>query len=274
LAARYVEYGFYGDPGRSPRIALFVSPHLDDAAFSCGGAMALLAEKGWYTVLATVFTRSMPDPTGFALECQLDKGLSAEVDYMALRREEDRLFAERAGVGAVAWLDLPEAPHRGYDSSSALFSGLLTGDDVWRRISEHLVRFLETWKPAVVFVPQALGAHADHIQVVRAVSSVLDPPGNVVWYRDTPYAARDPLVRASPLLPDDLAEMSVDVSFSLETKLYACAAYATQLGFQFGGEQHMRETLASFAAAEACRLDAPSTVAEALLVVPGSPVPK
>ena len=44
---------------------------------------------------------------------------------MALRCEEDRLFAWRAGVGGVAWPNLPEAPHRGYGAVPALFSGVL-----------------------------------------------------------------------------------------------------------------------------------------------------
>ena len=68
------------------RTALALSPHLDDAAFSAGGTLHALARAGWRVVVATVFTRSVPDPQGFALACQLDKGLDASVDYMALRR--------------------------------------------------------------------------------------------------------------------------------------------------------------------------------------------
>lgn len=257
-----------------PNTALFVSPHLDDAAFSCGGTMALLAERGWRTVLATVFTRSVRSPTGFALECQLDKGLPPDVDYMALRREEDRLFAQRARVGAVIWLDLPEAPHRGYGSAPALFSGVLEGDEIWRAAAGHLLGLLEAWKPDVVFAPQALGAHADHLQVVRAVRELHDlVPPEVVWYRDTPYAARQPEARPAPLLPDDLTETAADVTQTLDTKLHACAAYATQLGFQFGGEGGMRELLTHFAADEARRLGSPNLAAETFLLLPSLDAP-
>ena len=65
--------------GDAPRVdddrptALFLSPHLDDVAFSCGGTAAALGRAGWRLVVATVFTASMPAPTGFALACQLDK---------------------------------------------------------------------------------------------------------------------------------------------------------------------------------------------------------
>ena len=47
--------------------ALALSPHLDDAAFSCGGLLATLAESGWRVVMATLFTGSVPDPQGFAV---------------------------------------------------------------------------------------------------------------------------------------------------------------------------------------------------------------
>jgi len=55
--------------------AVAISPHLDDAAFSAGGTIAMLADKGWAVTVVTVFTASVPQPQGFALACQLDKGL-------------------------------------------------------------------------------------------------------------------------------------------------------------------------------------------------------
>ena len=79
--------------------ALALSPHLDDAAFSCGGTLARLARGGARVVVATPFTATVPDPTGFALACQLDKGLGAHVDYMALRRAEDVSAVEHLGAG-------------------------------------------------------------------------------------------------------------------------------------------------------------------------------
>ena len=54
-----------------------------------GGTMAKLAGEGWKTILCTVFTKSVFNPQGFALDCQLDKNLAPEVDYMKLRRAED-----------------------------------------------------------------------------------------------------------------------------------------------------------------------------------------
>ena len=85
------------------RTALFVAPHLDDVVFSCGGTLAALADQGWRTVMVTAFTQSIVPAEGFALACQLDKGLAPDVDYMALRRAEDREWAWGGGrfAGAV-----------------------------------------------------------------------------------------------------------------------------------------------------------------------------
>lgn len=230
--------------------ALFISPHLDDAVFSCGGTLARLSAGGWRIVLATVFTRSVPNPTGFALECQLDKGLPAETDYMALRREEDRLAAGRASVDETLWLGHPESPHRGYESAPALFEEVHPTDDIWAKISEDLLALVSRHKPEAVFAPQALGGHVDHRHVVRAALESV-PLEQTFWYRDLPYAIRNPDARPSPLLPADLAETSVDISGSLDTKLAAAAAYTTQNGFQFGGEEQLRTSLSQFARNEA-----------------------
>ena len=46
------------------RTALLLSPHFDDAAFSCGGTAATLAASGWDVVVATAFTRSVHPATG------------------------------------------------------------------------------------------------------------------------------------------------------------------------------------------------------------------
>lgn len=248
---------------------LFLSPHLDDVAFSCGAAFAALAARGWGAHLATVFTRSVPDPRGFALTCQTDKGLAPEVDYMALRRAEDAAAARALSAASVRWLDHPEAPHRGYESAPALFAGVHAADrDAWRPVAADLAALVGELDPALVFAPQAIGGHADHRHVVRAVADLARRRGGagrplaVAWYRDAPYIIRHP----GALAPDPLGDPDAphaDVALraggaALAAKLDACAAYGSQLGFQFGGEPAMRAALTQLAAAEAARTGAPA----------------
>ena len=211
-----------------------VSPHLDDAAFSVGGTLAALAAAGHQVTVLTCFTASVPDPAGFALACQLDKGLSADVDYMALRRDEDAAAMAVLGVTPVH-LAFPEAPHRGYAIAADLFAGVHEVDDVWRDLAAELSGHdADLW-----LAPQALGAHVDHLQALRAVAA-LDRP--VLWWRDSPYVLRDPGAVPGPDLPDGLARVTPPQD--LDRRADACACYATQLGFQFGGVEPMRAALA------------------------------
>ncbi len=247
--------------------ALFLSPHLDDVAFSCGGTFRHLAARGWRASLCTVFTRSVPDPQGFALACQHDKGLGPEVDYMALRRAEDAEAGRRLGAAETIWLDLPEAPHRGYHAAPALFGGFAPQDDIEPALRAALAPLLA--RHDLVFAPQGVGNHVDHRRVRDAVAASA-AASRTVWYRDTPYALRHPEARpdaaaALPALPEVAAAFAGN---ALAAKLAACAAYASQLGFQFGGEVAMRGCLRRFARAEAARLGSTAELAEAMLVSP------
>lgn len=231
--------------------ALALSPHLDDAVFSCGGVLAGLADTGWHVCMATAFTRSIHPASGFALACQLDKGLSPDVDYMALRRAEDREAAAILGIGDLRHLDLPEAPHRGYESAPALFGTLQEGDEIWRPLAGLVADLLDEMRPDIVFAPQGLGGHVDHRQAIRALLAVT-PAGRVAWYRDTPYAIRAPDAAPDPALPPLPASAIPLSDRQLNRKIAAACAYHSQVGFQFGGPEAVGAALCRFATAEGC----------------------
>ncbi|GAC1305715.1 MAG: PIG-L family deacetylase [Vulcanimicrobiaceae bacterium] len=236
--------------------ALFLSPHLDDVAFSCGATLYAFAARGWTTTLSTIFTRSIARPAGFALRCQLDKGLAPEIDYLALRRSEDDVAARLLGVARVVRGDLPEAPHRGYHDAAGLFGAYAAAD----AIAPELVGYLAPQLRAcdLVFAPQALGGHVDHRRVrdaVRTIASAATRRAEIVWYRDAPYVLREPdavpeaaLAAGAPLA----FGVAIDAR-ALAAKLEAAAAYASQIPFQFGTEAKMRDVLHAFARDEGAR---------------------
>lgn len=135
---------------------------------------------------------------------------------MALRRAEDERAAEVLGVDEVVHVGLPEAPHRGYDSAAALFGPVRPGDAVE----------LDLPDADLVYVPQGIGGHVDHLLVIEATRPVATHA-----YRDLPYGLRTTAGDGEVVVPT-------------ARKLDACAAYASQLGFQFGGEGAMRDALA------------------------------
>ena len=183
--------------------ALALSPHLDDAAFSAGGLLTTLAAGGWRVVMATIFTQSVPAPQGFALACQLDKGLDPDTDYMALRRDEDDAAAAALGLAAPRHLPFREAPHRGYASAPELFADLRADDAIDRAIAPALADLIAAEAPDLLLAPQAVGGHVDHVQVVRALRSVA-PAVPILWWRDFPYTVREatPKEPLAPLFAD------------------------------------------------------------------------
>ena len=238
----------------SETFALFISPHLDDVAFSCGGTLAKLLRANRTAIVCTIFTASVDDPRGFALRCQTDKGLAPGIDYMLLRRAEDAEFARAIGGANLCHLAFREAPHRGYESAAELFAGERTDDEVWREIADELKRLARESNPRIVFAPQGLGNHVDHLQTIRAVCAA-DFRAPVVWYRDTPYAIRDADAAPAPLLPDDLSELAIGIDEVIDAKIDGCIAYTTQIGFQFGGAETLREKLFGFHRREAATND-------------------
>ena len=196
--------------------------------------------------MATCFTQAVLPATGFALACQLDKGLAPEVDYMALRRAEDRDAAAILGVADLRWLDLPEAPHRGYAAASELFGAVRDDDAIWRPLADALAALIAERRPAQIFAPQGLGGHVDHRQAIRAVEAVADGIP-VAWYRDTPYAIRNPQARPFVDAPDAGA---APIAPQLDRKIRAACAYRSQIGFQFGGPAATGDALRAFAASE------------------------
>jgi len=217
------------------RTALALSPHLDDAAFSCGGTLAMLADAGWRVVVATLFTASVPDPQGFALACQLDKGLGPEVDYMALRRAEDADAMAALGAEPV-WLPFREAPHRGYGSARELFGAAQDDDGIVDALASAIRDLVSAYGPDQILAPQAVGGHVDHVQVVRALEQAgVDAP--VLRWRDFPYDVRadapsEPFAARYAGLPRVEIRPS---PAALARRRAASLAYRSQVGFQFGG---------------------------------------
>lgn len=207
-----------------------VSPHLDDAAFSAGGTLAAHARDGWRVTIVTCFAGNVARPAGFALACQLDKGLAPDVDYMALRRAEDRAACAVIGAEPVH-LPFLEAPHRGYGDAAALFDPARAGDDVAARLAPVLATLVGG--ADLVLGPLALGDHVDH----RAVRAALAEVGPLLLWEDWPYLDR----AAAPATP--ARTLSLDAELKAR-RLAMCASFESQLGFQFGGRAGLDARLA------------------------------
>lgn len=223
---------------------LVLSPHLDDAAFSIGPLLAKIKNK-YKIIVGTAFTKTELTLTDFALACQLDKGLSKEVDYMALRRKEDIDWSNTIGAEAVHGL-LAEAPHRGYNTAQSLFGSIQSKDDIEIRLVMWLKQLMITHDPMLILCPLAVGHHVDHVWVKNMVTKINKYKIPIFFFKDQPYAST--LLRFNEhdyLIDDDeWYEVMANVSKVEATMaLKAAKAYVSQIQFQFKNDCLMDQTL-------------------------------
>lgn len=210
--------------------AIFVSPHFDDVALSCGGMAAWLARHG-QVVVVTVFAAQPPTALNQFAEFQHQRwGIGpAAVD---LRGREDIAAMNVLGV-EHRWLDFPDAIYRGdlYLSDDDLFGPVKPGDHACSHaVREALADLIQTWKAQRVYLPLAIGGHVDH-QICREVGFPLAEQGIPIWfYEDFPYALASGAVEAAVVsATQPLVSEIVDVTSTFEQRLAAIACYASQI---------------------------------------------
>lgn len=236
--------------------AIFLSPHFDDIALSCGGTAARLSRQGVRCVGVTVCAAPAPNEelseyAQFQHGRWQEAGGSEQKSINEVRREEERAALRLLGVEPV-WLDVPDAPYRRssagetfYNSDEQLFGKVALEErrllvpriaaEVRRVAAEHG----DERGRVRVFAPLGLGHHVDH-QLVFWAARRLGPRFGVLYYEDFPYAAVEGAMEsrlqelnlpAQPLITpiDDL----------IGVKIAAISRYKSQLDVLFGSSSVM-----------------------------------
>ena len=155
---------------------LVVSPHLDDAVFSCAG---FLAAAPGSTVL-TVFAGVPADAEATATEWDRRCGFANAAAAMQARRAEDRSALALLGARPI-WFDLLDSQY------AAPASDNNENDALLRALTTALAPFAGY---TTVLIPLGL-FHADHLRVHRACRAALgaSATANVFAYEDAIYRA-------------------------------------------------------------------------------------
>jgi LmbE family N-acetylglucosaminyl deacetylase len=221
--------------------SLFVQPHFDDVAFSCGGMVALAAERGERPVVLTLFAQgSVPGAPLTDLARELHESWGQGESAIAARQEEDRAACRILGA-TPCWLSQADAIYRGsrYPRAIDLFAEIHEDD---RTVVDDLARELaDAWrasKQATIHLPLGVGHHVDH-QVAHLLGEHLERSGAAVcYYEDLPYAlVHGSVERRLTAIARPLESRDVDVGAQLDRKVSAIRAYASQLAnlsAQFG----------------------------------------
>jgi LmbE family N-acetylglucosaminyl deacetylase len=229
---------------------LFLSPHLDDAALSCGGAIHRWAAAGESVLVASVMTGDPPDDdfSAFAAYQHTQWDLPPQQAY-TIRRSEDRaaLGILGASVAHLAFVDCiyrrgPEGAY--YNSDDAIFGAVHPDDaELVHDLGQQFAMLTaEHPNDLTVYVPLGLGGHVDHQLVRRAAEAWLDT--RLVYYEDYPYTEKaDPAVDPAELAPCLIPLDEDDVAARIE----AVACYHSQIGVLFGSHEEMVSRIRTYA---------------------------
>jgi LmbE family N-acetylglucosaminyl deacetylase len=241
------------EPGIRP---IYLSPHLDDAALSCGGLIHQQAQQGMRPVVITCFAGA-PDYTAlspFAAEQHHSWGQPS--DPIGQRRREDASAMTCLGAEYEHW-SYPDCIYRHhatsgellYASEAAIFGELHHQDQGLR--DELVARLRVSFPSAGVrfYSPLTVGHHVDHQLVFQASVQLHQHGYSVQYYEDYPYA------QSSTNLSEALSSWAVPpVSMvqmldgkDLQAKISAIGLYASQLGVLFGDEASMVAKVTSYA---------------------------
>jgi LmbE family N-acetylglucosaminyl deacetylase len=235
---------------------IFLSPHLDDAVFSCGGLIYQYQQLGTRAIVITACAGS-PGTALSAFARQYHALWGNLADPVASRRAEDREVLE--SLSAVVYhLDTPDSIYRSsvlgfqYPDEKSLFSAP-AADEVetlpkqWLESIEQLGYRAEG---SIVYAPLAAGGHVDH-QLVRLLGLLMRENRWVVkFYEDFPHAEGPGL---SAVL-NGRNWQSETLRIDVKVKILAMSGYRSQIPFIFGDDAAMAERVRQFTAERALEI--------------------
>jgi LmbE family N-acetylglucosaminyl deacetylase len=245
----------FDDISRSHR-HIFLSPHFDDAVYSCGGTIGVQVSDGLRPLVITVFGGSPTTPiefSPFAAETHRQMGFHQDaLAAVAARRREDAAALNYLRADYL-WLDYPDAIYRGtppyYTSGRQLVGGEVHPGDLWidKELAQNLVALHERLPDTVWYAPLAVGGHVDHQLVCSAADRLIQRGANVKLYEDFPYVTNNGALEAR--LKDfggTLEPALVEMSEMLPLRLEAAAMYASQIDLNFENKASLLKSMETY----------------------------
>ncbi len=236
---------------------IYLSPHLDDAAFSCGGSIGLQTSCGLHVLVITAFAgvpQESQQPSNFASQMHQEGGLPASPhEAVKARRREDKEAISTLGADTF-WLDHLDAIYRGnppyYQNDEALFGQINQNDFILdEQLGAFLLEIYHRARLATFYVPLGVGHHVDHQLCCSAGDRLAQQGANVKFYEDFPYVATPGALETRRReLGSGLEAELVEVSGTLRLKEEALACYKSQISLLFGSPDRMQRSLEDYMA--------------------------
>ncbi|MBK9943786.1 MAG: PIG-L family deacetylase [Kouleothrix sp.] len=202
------------------RVAMVIVAHPDDAEFGCAGTVAGWVREGWdvYYVICTDASGGGPDEA-------TDVGAAARQATIDTRKAEQRAAGQVLGLKDIIFLDRPDGQLQPTIDLRRDLVRLMRRYRPARVICQSPER---TWKPAY-----PIGRyHPDHLAAGEATMAAIYPACQNPWDFPEllgegllPHKVRELYVMGAPEL-----NHAVDISATIDLKLAALAAHASQVG--------------------------------------------
>lgn len=231
----------------------YLSPHLDDAVFSCGGQIHRANQAGESVCVVSIFTADEPSSEMLTYDARclhLLWGLLTGV--YAERRSEDAKACHQLSATALHLGFKDCIYRRDDDSGTALYSlNSLTNGEIRSPDAELLRRIIAAFRklPYAETVVAPVGLHSGHVDhmLVRIAAEIVFQSGTrLLYYEDLPYACDVDLVSRLTEYSQWESEVYPLSKDNLEAKLFAVEAYQSQLFDVFRGK-NAREVLSEYA---------------------------
>ncbi len=235
---------------------IYLSPHLDDAVFSCGGRIAQQTRAGERVLVVTVCAGDPPPGPLSGLARALHERWALPQSAPEARRLEDMDALGRLDAGAIH-LALPDCIYRKaapngpalYNSEDAIF-GPLHPRDWWLSLdlAARLAEFGPVAPRAHLYFPLGIGGHVDHQLTWRLADDWAGAHAHVYFYEDYPYSHDQRLVERWVAGRDWQPHLARLSEADLARKIGAVSRYASQLSSFWADPDDMAARLREHAA--------------------------
>jgi LmbE family N-acetylglucosaminyl deacetylase len=235
---------------------IFLSSHLDDVAYSCGGTLAVQVSNGLRPLVITVFSGIPSEElrvSDYANQVHRKMGLP-NLDAAAVverRRKEDASALDYLRADYL-WLDYPDAIYRGnppyYSADNELSGEVHYADlEIDRQLAQDLLALHERLPDTVWYAPLGVGRHVDHQIVASAADRLVRRGANVKFYEDFPYVLQeDALEERRRQLGGTLEPAYTEMSEMLPQRIEAADLYASQAELNFGSVAQMHQVIEKY----------------------------
>lgn len=236
-----------------PYNAVFLSPHLDDAALSCGGQIASLTRAGRRVLIVTVMAGDPPTDAENDYIRSLHARWELERNATAQRRAEDIAACAILSADSLHW-SIPDCIYRLHPANGQPL--YLSDNDIFgdvhpaeQPLVDEIANLLRLLPPhSQCYAPLTIGHHVDHLLVAEAARMVYGD--RLLFYEDYPYAqlpgklaaviGRPPVNWRPIVIP--LVEMDLD------TKIEAILAFRSQISTFFTDRADLERQVKGYAA--------------------------